>query len=310
MDTIFVDESLRKYMWEHAANCMTGIQTQAFWMYVGGGSNGKSMFVTAINTALGEYHHTLDMSTITQKRPPNGKAIPEIAELRGKRYATMQESSKGETINEGIMKQYTGGDKIMGRALYAKPSYFVPQFKLVACTNNLFGVKSTDNGTWRRIKKVDYESKFVKGRPSSVPADKEFAMDEDVKEKIPKYIEIFASLLCGIAHKTKGKHSECEKINASSAAYKQTQDYLARFVAEKVKKAEASIKISKQNIKQEFKQWWATEYSTSIPSKWGQELVEYLDKKLGKYERRGWHGWEIIYDTYDDEEADEEIQGV
>ena len=111
--------------------------------------------------------------------------------------------SKGETINEGIMKQYTGGDKIMGRALYAKPSYFVPQFKLVACTNNLFGVKSTDNGTWRRIKKVDYESKFVKGKPSSVPADKEFAMDEDVKEKIPKYIEIFASLLCGIAHKTK-----------------------------------------------------------------------------------------------------------
>jgi len=310
MNTIFVDESLRKYMWEHAANCMTGIQTQAFWMYVGGGSNGKSMFVTAINTALGEYHHTLDMSTITQKRPPNGKAIPEIAELRGKRYATMQESSKGETINEGIMKQYTGGDKIMGRALYAKPSYFVPQFKLVACTNNLFGVKSTDNGTWRRIKKVDYESKFVKGRPSSVPADKEFAMDEDVKEKIPKYIEIFASLLCGIANKTKGKHSECEKINASSAAYKQTQDYLARFVSEKVKKAEASIKISKQNIKQEFKQWWSTEYSTSIPSKWGQELVEYLDKKLGKYERRGWHGWEIIYDTYDDEEADEEIQGV
>ena len=129
-------------------------------------------------------------------------------------------------------------------------------------------------------------------------------------EKIPKYIEIFASLLCGIANKTKGKHSECEKINASSAAYKQTQDYLARFVSEKVKKAEASIKISKQNIKQEFKQWWSTEYSTSIPSKWGQELVEYLDKKLGKYERRGWHGWEIIYDTYDDEEADEEIQGV
>ena len=67
MDTIFVDESLRKYMWEHAANCMTGIQTQAFWMYVGGGSNGKSVFVTAINTALGEYHHTLDMSTITRK---------------------------------------------------------------------------------------------------------------------------------------------------------------------------------------------------------------------------------------------------
>jgi len=311
MDTTFTDSSMRQYMWEHAAACMTGIQTQGFWMYVGEGSNGKSMYVLAINTALGEYHHTLDMSTITQKRPPNGKALPEIAELRGKRYAVMQESSKGETINEGIMKQYTGGDPIMGRALYSKPSYFIPQFKLVACTNNLFGIKSTDNGTWRRIKKVDYESKFVKGKPSGVPADKEFIMDEDVKYKIAKYIEIFASLLCDIAHRTKGKHAECEKINASSRAYKQTQDYLARFVEEKIKKSDSSIKICKNNIKQEFKHWWANEYSAGIPSKWGQELVEYLTKKLGKYERRGWHGWEIIYDTYEDEdEENPEIEGV
>ncbi len=308
MDTTFTDESLRKYMWEHAAACMTGVQTQAFWMYVGGGSNGKSMFVTAINTALGEYHHTLDMSTITKARPPQGKALPEIAELRGKRFAVMQESSKGETINEGVMKQYTGGDPIMGRALYSKPSYFIPMFKMIACTNNLFGIKSTDNGTWRRIKKVDYESKFVKGKPSSVPADKEFPMDEDIKVKIPKYIEIFASLLCDIAHKTQGKHDECEKINASSQAYKQTQDYLARFVAEKVKKAGPTVKICKNNIKQEFKAWWANEYSAGIPSKWGQELIDYLNKKLGKYERRGWHGWEIIYDTYEDEE--EEVEGV
>ena len=152
----------------------------------------------------------------------------------------------------------------MGRALYSKPSYFIPMFKMIACINNLFGIKSTDNGTWRRIKKVDYESKFVKGKPSSVPADKEFPMDEDIKVKIPKYIEIFAFIMW-YSYKTKGKHSECEKINASSAAYKQTQDYLARFVAEKIKKAGPSVKICKQNIKQEFKQWWSKEYSSSIP---------------------------------------------
>ena len=81
-------------MWEHAVACMTGVQTQAFWMYVGGGSNGKSMFVTAINTALGEYHHTLDMSTITQKTTSKGKALPEIAELRGKRFATKKNHLK------------------------------------------------------------------------------------------------------------------------------------------------------------------------------------------------------------------------
>ena len=69
------------------------------------------------------------------------------------------------------------------------------------------------------------------------------------------------------SYKTKGKHSECEKINASSAAYKQTQDYLARFVAEKIKKAEPSIKISKQNIKQGLNNGGQRIFS-SIPSKW------------------------------------------
>ena len=83
---------------------------------------------------------------------------------------------------------------------------------------------------------------------------------------------------------------------------------MARFVAEKVKKAGPTVKICKNNIKQEFKAWWANEYSAGIPSKWGQELIDYLNKKLGKYERRGWHGWEIIYDTYEDEE--EEVEGV
>ena len=31
----------------------------------------------------------------------------------------------------------------------------------------------------------------------------------------------------------------------------------------------------------------------------GQELVDYLDKKLENM-KEGWHGWEIVYDTYDD----------
>ena len=35
-----------------------------------GGSNGKSMFVTAINTALGEYHN-IRYEHHNSKRPPN-----------------------------------------------------------------------------------------------------------------------------------------------------------------------------------------------------------------------------------------------
>ena len=48
----------------------------------------------------------------------------------GVRYAVMQEPSKGEKINEGIMKEITGGDPIQGRALFKEAVTFIPQFKL------------------------------------------------------------------------------------------------------------------------------------------------------------------------------------
>ena len=44
--------------------------------------------------------------------------------LQGTRYAVMQEPSKGDKINEGIMKEITGGDPITSVEHYLKnPSH-------------------------------------------------------------------------------------------------------------------------------------------------------------------------------------------
>ena len=69
----------------------------------------------------------------------------------GVRYAVMQEPTKGDKINEGIMKEITGGDPIQGHALFKDTVTFIPQFKLVVCTNTLFDIKSNDDGTWCKI---------------------------------------------------------------------------------------------------------------------------------------------------------------
>ena len=68
------------------------------------------------------------MSTITQK-DHQMKAIRNCW-IKRKNITTI-ESSKGETINEGIMKQYTGGDKII-RSFICETSYFVHSLG-VAC---------------------------------------------------------------------------------------------------------------------------------------------------------------------------------
>ena len=90
-----------------------------------------------------------NITLITQKRNSIGSTSSEIVQLMGTRYAVMQEPSKGDHINEGIMKEITGGDPIhVGRCLRIRMT-FVPQFKLVVCTNTMFEIKSNDDGTWR-----------------------------------------------------------------------------------------------------------------------------------------------------------------
>ena len=149
-----------------------------------------------------------------------------------------------------------------------------------------------------------FESRFI-DNPSSDPKDNEFKKDKDLKKKFVDWAPIFASMLVELAKKLKGKVEDCEEVLQASKEYRKNQDYLSKFCEEKIKVWEydpnnpekTENKISKTNIQNEFKEWWKREYNTKCPK--GQELVNYLNIKLGPYKKRGWWGYEIIYDDYD-----------
>ena len=108
MNKLFPDKELRNYMWEHLASTLLGTQeNQTFNIYVGSGRNGKSVLVDLMSKVLGDYKGSVPISLITQKRPNIGSSSSEIAQLIGVRYAVMQEPTKGDKINEGIMKEIT-----------------------------------------------------------------------------------------------------------------------------------------------------------------------------------------------------------
>jgi P4 family phage/plasmid primase-like protien len=162
MEQLFPQKDLCRYMWDHLASCLIGIKKEhAFNIYRGSGSNGKSILTELMSQALGEYKGTVPITLVTEKRNAIGGTSSEVIQLKGIRYAVMQEPSKDAVINEGIMKELTGGDPIQARALFCASEIFIPQFSLVVCTNALFEIKSNDDGTWRRMKLVDFLSKFV-----------------------------------------------------------------------------------------------------------------------------------------------------
>jgi P4 family phage/plasmid primase-like protien len=281
MEQLFPQENLCKYMWDHLAASLIGVKKEhAFNIYRGSGSNGKSILTDLMTQALGEYKGTVPITLVTEKRGSIGGTSSEIIQLKGIRYAVMQEPSKDAVINEGILKELTGGDPIQARALYSDSEIFEPQFSLVVCTNSLFEIKSNDDGTWRRMKLIDYISKFTsEGEIHTDDTKYVFPKDKGLKEKLPKWAPVFVSMLVKRAYETDGEVIDCSEVVAASGKYRQSQDCITGFINESIVKME-SKSIGKQTLNDAFKNWFQVNFGNRKPPKLS-ELEEIMNKKFG-----------------------------
>jgi len=305
MEQLFPNEELRKYMWSHLASTLIGNNdNQTFNIYTGSGRNGKSKLVDLMSKLLGDYKATIPITLVTQKRNNIGSTSSEIVQLMGVRYAVMQEPCKGEKINEGIMKEITGGDPIQGRALFKEAVTFIPQFKLVVCTNTLFDIKSNDDGTWRRIRVCDFISKFLEQpyeEEEKFPkADypHQFQIDKKIDEKFTKWAPVLAAILVDMTYKQQGVVKDSAIVMGSSDQYREGQDYLTEFCKEKIKSVQGG-KIKKSELWEVFKQWYIINYGRGLPK--AREVNEFIDKRYGKYVGK----WSNISINYDDDEDDD-----
>lgn len=307
MNQLFPEPALCKYMWEHLASTLTGrTPDQTFNMYHGIGQNGKSMLVKLMDKVLGKYSGTVPLSLVTDRRGKIGGLAPEIVNLKGLRYAVLQEPQKGDIINEGVLKQLTSGqDPIQGRAPYSPQVItFYPQFKLVVTCNVLMEVKSNDHGTWRRIRAVPFKSLFTEN-PVEGDKDKpyQFKIDKKLENKFDTWKSVFASMLVDIVYKTEGHVKDCDIVMSKSNEYRKGQDYISEYISERIMQC-VDGRIKKAELNNDFATWYAGNYGGKGPSP--KELHEYINKEFGRIHNQVWKGIRIRYETEDDEE-DEDI---
>jgi len=303
MEKLFPIPELNRYMWDHMASCLIGTnKNQTFNVYHGSGSNGKSILADLMGVTLGDYKGTVPITLVTEKRGLIGGTSDEVLKLKGVRYAVMQEPSKNVQLNEGIMKELTGGDPIQARGLYSESEIFEPQFNLVVCTNNLFDINSNDDGTWRRIRKCDFISKFIdEGEEHTDDSKYIFNKDKSLKDKLPLFAPVFASMLVKRAFETEGIVSDCDYVLNASNKYRKGQDHIAGFVSENIEKTGRDTdKIKKNELYNQFKIWFQQEQGNRKMPK-GQELYDYMDKKFGLHKPTGWHKCKIVYPENVDE---------
>jgi len=303
MDKLFPVKDLNRYMWDHLASCLIGTnKNQTFHVYHGSGSNGKSILAEIMSVILGEYKGTVPITLVTEKRGLIGGTSDEVLKLKGIRYAVMQEPTKGVKLNEGIMKELTGGDPIQARGLYSESEIFEPQFNLVVCTNNLFDIESNDDGTWRRIRKCDFLAKFIDdGETYNDDTPYVYIKDKSLKDKLPELAPYFASMLVKRAFETDGIVENCETIVNASNKYRNGQDHIKAYVMDRIVKTSEPVKpIGKRDLYEDFKVWFQQEQgSRKVPK--GEELYEYMNKTFGVCSKKGWSG--VKYADKEEEDA-------
>jgi phage/plasmid-associated DNA primase len=141
-------------------------------------------------------------------------------------------------------------------------------------------------------------SKFVDpDQCSNANVKYQYPKDKNLKDKLPQWAIVFASMLVKIAFQKQGIVTDCDIVKASSNSYRQKQDHISTFVNEKVRKREGG-KIKKNELYNEFK-LWMDKQGGKIPK--GSELYEYMDNKFTK-SKIGWIDVEIIYSNDDEME--------
>ena len=239
---VLTNPQMREYVVKLFASFLHGAtKEQKFYIWTGSGSNSKSKLVELFELAFGDYCCKLPVTLLTQKRAASNAATSEVAKSKGKRFACMQEPSEDEKMNVGLMKELSGGDKIMARCIYKEPIEFKPQFKMILLCNHLPDVPSDDGGTWRRIRVVEFTSKFVE-KPSKNSTEQEFPIDLNLTAKMETWKEAFMSLLIRYYRRyVEEGVVEPEEVLRCTIEYKKQNDYLADFVERSIEKDDVSF---------------------------------------------------------------------
>lgn len=214
------DKELQEYLQKCVGYSLTGsIREQCAFFLYGLGNNGKSTFLDTISDLLGSYASNVQPDTIMMKKNDSG-ANSDIARLKSTRFVTSEEPTEGVRLNEGLVKQLTGGGKVTCRFLYGDEFEYEPEFKIWIGTNHKPVIRGTDVGIWRRIRLIPFEV--------NIPKEK---VDKNLKYKLREELPQILKWAVDGCIKWQKEGLELPKcVEQATKEYKVEMDILASFV--------------------------------------------------------------------------------
>lgn len=214
------NEDLIKYVQRAAGYSLTGKTSEQCLIFLyGGGENGKSTFLTALQNTMGEYARTIpaDSLLIGRSKIPN-----DIAALQPARLVVTGEPGEGQYLAESYVKALTGGDKVSARFMHGEWFEYWPKFKIWMMANHKPRIVGTDDGIWRRIHLVPFNVKFP-------PEKREEGLDETLQSQLPGILA-WAVKGC-LEWQRQGLNPPSEVVQATTE-YREEQDAMGDFYSD------------------------------------------------------------------------------
>lgn len=277
------DRALAEYLQVMTGYCLSGsTREQCMFFLYGDGSNGKSTFLEALAKLFGDYGMNAQAETITSARSrSSGAARSDVARLKGARLVTIEEGDQGAMLDEGLVKQMTGGNTITARFQYGKEFEFRPEFKLVMATNHLPRIHGTDVGIWRRIRLIPFTQ--------CIPPDKQdMLLPQKLEAELSGILNWALDGLQKWLSLSKGgkKHGlpACAAVDKAVDAYKQDQDRIAAFLADCTEPAEGQT-VQASVLFRTYLNWCSdnNERWRMANKQFGIEVKKHYEVRKGRY---------------------------
>jgi putative DNA primase/helicase len=218
------DEFIMEYIKLALGYSLTGDSSgRCFFMCLGDGANGKSVFLNAVEHVWGSYARRAKMTTFVGG---DGSDKFDLWDFNGRRLILASETKPRERMNEHILKQLTGDETIVTERKYADDMAIKPVCKIWFAINHEPRVRDDSAGFWERVRLVRFEQSFIG------------------EKRDPHLIETLRDEAPGIlAWAVRGCLDWCSifgrtlpvpyKILAATAEFQEHEDPLAEFMGER-----------------------------------------------------------------------------
>ena len=340
LEMVFPDEELRNYFLDAVCKCLEGGNVdKSFIVHTGDGDNAKSVVFQLLELVFGDYCHKFPRELlVVGKSNSSGSARPELAAVRGKRLAVVQEIAKTETLNIGQLKELTGNDSFFTRGLFKDGCVIKPMFTLMMQCNEPPKIPGNDEATWNRVRVLAYESKFVKeDKLQEFPVaraykdqlvQKRFKADSHFSQKLPELAQAFLWIIFQRfrKHKESGfvNKQTPQKVMLATTVYRSLNDVYQQFIQERIerieglvideeyKKSKTAVFLSLNAIHSEYDSWFSQNYKSYAKDKLHKVALGHeMNKKL-RYQglqgrMSGWFGYRIVQDVPEPEDKQKQV---